>query len=364
VSKEQIVDAVRYCMDKLGHVPSRNELRKMAMVSPKQIRWHFGTYTQMLRACGLERHGGGVKLDMEALLRDWAGLVRDLKKLPSLTDYEQFSKYSTSPLLYRFGTWAKVPLGMKQYIEESGKAVEMQDVLEVIEAQMGDVRPGRTLRPRRIRNSESGGPQRSEFKQGLGGGTSQGPDDGLAEGPSDEFAAGQDNELAAGHDDGIVKSDHELAGADLPERTTLKRGAYGSLMRYGPMVCAPTNEQGVLFLFGAMAEKLGFAMLKVGTAFPDCQVFRVVDGDRLELIDVEIEFESRNFLKHMHDVTKCRLIVCWRHNWPECPLPVIELRQYCGKPLKHKGMEEAEEIGDRETRSLPRIETDRTESEN
>ncbi len=327
MSKEQIVDAVRYCMERLGHVPSRNELRKMAMVSPKQIRWHFGTYTQMLRACGLERHGGGVKLDMEALLRDWAGLVRDLRKLPSLTDYEQFSKYSTSPLLYRFGVWAKVPMGMKQYIEESGKAEDMKDVLEVIEAQMGDVRPGRTLRPWRALPNDSNGAKRPE--------SGAGPDREFAQGPDDGFSAGQDDEVAG--------PDYESAGDELPEKTVLKRGVYGSLMRFGPMICAPTNEQGVLFLFGAMAEKLGFAMLRVGTAFPDCQVFRVVDGDRLELIDVEIEFESRNFLKHMHDVTKCRLIVCWRHNWPECPLPVIELRQYCEKSLKRGGKGEAEE---------------------
>jgi hypothetical protein len=29
----------------------------------------------------------------------------------------------------------------------------------------------------------------------------------------------------------------------------------------------------------------------------------------------------------MHDPSKCDLIVCWRHNWPECPLEVLELRK-------------------------------------
>jgi hypothetical protein len=357
VSKEQIVDAVRYCMERLGHVPSRNELRKMAMVSPKQIRWHFGTYTEMLRTCGLQRHGGGVKLEMEALLRDWAGMVRDLRRLPSLTDYEQFSKYSTSPLLYRFGVWAKVPMGMKQYIEESGRAAEMQDVLEVIEAQMGDVRPGKTLRPRGLRRNEASGRQRAKFEQGPGNGVSQGlgeeflqeqghevsqgQDDGISQGPDHKLAVGQDHEL--------LGPDHESAG--FQEKTRLKRGVYGSLMRYGPMVCAPTNEQGVLFLFGAMAERLGFALLKVGTAFPDCQVFRVVDGERLELIDAEIEYESRNFLKHQHDIERCAMIVCWRHNWPECPLPVIELSSVV-KQISPRRRGDAEEIRDRESQEF------------
>jgi len=39
--------------------------------------------------------------------------------------------------------------------------------------------------------------------------------------------------------------------------------------------------------------------------------------------------ESRNFLEHGHSVEGCDTIVCWRHNWPECPahLEVVELSQ-------------------------------------
>jgi hypothetical protein len=42
---------------------------------------------------------------------------------------------------------------------------------------------------------------------------------------------------------------------------------------------------------------------------------------------VEIEFQSRNFLLHHHDAKVCDVIVCWEHNWPECPeeIEVVEL---------------------------------------
>lgn len=103
------------------------------------------------------------------------------------------------------------------------------------------------------------------------------------------------------------------------------REVFGKLMRPGPMICAPTNEQGVLFLFGAMAEELGFAVLKLRTEYPDCLAFRQVSEDRIELVRIEFEFESKNFLKHMHEASKCDVIVCWRHNWEECELEVIEL---------------------------------------
>lgn len=297
MTKQQIMETVRECMEKLGHVPSHRELTRMSMVSRKQIRWHFGTYTRLMRECKLQKSGGGMKVEMDDLVLDWAGMVRDLKKLPSLTEYEHFSKYSVSPLINRFGVWAQAPYGIKQYIEEQGRAEEMKDVLEVIALQGKQVRPGKTLRtlrqgPEDMARAETSVPE-------------DGPDDAISRGPHDGASAANDEAVADG-------------------------GMYGSLMRVGPMVCAPTNEQGVLFLFGAMAEKLGFAILKVGTAFPDCEAFRVVHGDKQKLLKAELEYESRNFLKHLHDVKKCDLIICWRHNWPECPLPVIELSALVG----------------------------------
>jgi hypothetical protein len=35
--------------------------------------------------------------------------------------------------------------------------------------------------------------------------------------------------------------------------------------------------------------------------------------------------------KHGHDPKKCDVIVCWVHNWPECPLEVIELSKEIAK---------------------------------
>ena len=102
---------------------------------------------------------------------------------------------------------------------------------------------------------------------------------------------------------------------------------YGPLIGAGPLVCGPTNEQGVIFLFGAKAEELGFLVLRMQTGFPDCEAWRVVGKDRLQRVRIEIEYESRNFLRHMHDPNGCDLIVCWEHNWPECPLEVVELKK-------------------------------------
>lgn len=41
---------------------------------------------------------------------------------------------------------------------------------------------------------------------------------------------------------------------------------------------------------------------------------------------IEVEYRSRSFRKHRHDAARCDLVVCWEHDWPQCPLKVLELK--------------------------------------
>jgi hypothetical protein len=81
-------------------------------------------------------------------------------------------------------------------------------------------------------------------------------------------------------------------------------------------------------------------------------------------VKIEFELESRNFLRHMHDPAKCDIIVCWEHNWPECPLEVIELK----KMVRQKQIFTTEtrrhgEEPELKSKSLPLIDTDDTDEE-
>ena len=100
---------------------------------------------------------------------------------------------------------------------------------------------------------------------------------------------------------------------------------YGAPMMSSPLAFAPINEMAVVFLFGAVARQLGFVVTRLQPEFPDCEALRWVDRDRWQLKRIEFEYESRNFMLHAHDVQGCDIIVCWKHNWPECPLEVVEL---------------------------------------
>ena len=123
----------------------------------------------------------------------------------------------------------------------------------------------------------------------------------------------------------------------------MDRAVYGDPLLIPGMAHAPTNEAGVLFAFGVMAGRLGFAVKRWQVAFPDCVAVREMAKGQWQDQNVEVEFESKNFLRHGHDPKKCDVIVCWIHNWPECPewIEVVELRKEIAKIAEAKFTTEA-----------------------
>jgi hypothetical protein len=122
----------------------------------------------------------------------------------------------------------------------------------------------------------------------------------------------------------------DLAASTKPRRRATpsypRTGArlYGKPLNFGNLTFEPTNEQGVVFLFGMVSKTLGFDSIEyLGTDFPDCEGKRRVRGGQ-QHVRIEFEFKSRNYDHPPHG---CDMIVCWEHNWKECPLEVLELKK-------------------------------------
>ena len=66
----------------------------------------------------------------------------------------------------------------------------------------------------------------------------------------------------------------------------------------------------------------------IKTGFPDCVGKRLIDKNKnlWEPVFIEFEYKSKNLLAHGHDASKCDVIVCWIHDWADCPIEVIELK--------------------------------------
>jgi len=265
MTRQEIRQTLIASARELKHIPSLEEFTKMSPVSHRQIVKHYGGYIAALRDTGLELKstiGRGHGVPMEKLFTDWAGIVRKLKRLPSINEYHMLSRYSPAPLMRRFGTWLNVPHGLKKFAETQGLAKKWKRELALAQG---------TPAPKANRATPE------------------------------------------------IHHHWPVAMFDRP--------LYGSPMWSWPMAYAPVNELGVIFLFGALSWQLGFVVHRLQPGFPDCEAMRRVADDKCQLAKIEFEIESRNFLKHRHDPKKCDLIVCWKHNWPQCPLEVLELRK-------------------------------------
>ncbi|HLY93160.1 MAG TPA: hypothetical protein VKQ89_07890, partial [Candidatus Angelobacter sp.] len=195
-------------------------------------------------------------------------VARKLGKVPSISEYGKHAKYSHAPLTNYFGGWRHVPAGLLQHGRAQQMEQEWPDVMQLLSWY---VQPG------------PGG-------------------------------AGARKQLPP--------------GPALPKpRITPDEPIYGRPLFDVPLAMAPTSENAVIFLFGAMARDLGFLMVRLQPGFPDGEGFREVEPGRWQLKRIEFEQESRNYVAHGHPVGKAHILVCWKHNWPECPLEVIELRK-------------------------------------
>jgi hypothetical protein len=78
---------------------------------------------------------------------------------------------------------------------------------------------------------------------------------------------------------------------------------------------------------GCSPENSAYLVEPVQTGIPDCEAMRQITAERWQRVRIEFEFESRNFRDHGHPSTGCDVVVCWRHNWAECPenIDVVEL---------------------------------------
>lgn len=265
MTKEEVIAAINTCTAKLGRAPSSTELKRFANLTKYEIRKTFGTHAKALDACGLEAHGPGYEVKAKTLFLEWASVVRGMGKVPTMEEYEKRSRFSVRPLIRHAGSWTRVPLLMMEMAKKEGIEGEFKDVLDVIATH---------YQLSTARNKTSG----------------------------------------------------PMKNTSLRPKIMVGQPMYGEPLLESPMTCAPINEMGVVFLFGGVARQLGFAVNRIQTGYPDCEALRQVERDRWQRVRIEFEFESRNFLTHVHPAAECDLIVCWSHNWVDCPLEVLELK--------------------------------------
>ena len=141
----------------------------------------------------------------------------------------------------------------------------------------------------------------------------------------DEFAKQQGGKRPEQLGDSPTNSQTQLSRSiALADRSASRE--FGEFINFRGMLHAPVNEQGVVFLFGMLAHKLGFIVEGIYQGFPDCEAKRRGKKGNFRRVTIEFEFRSSGYRKdHVPKQQWCDLIICWEHDWKDCPIEVLEL---------------------------------------
>jgi hypothetical protein len=373
-ASEEILAAIRRAAAELGRAPSRGELRRITGVSHYRVLAEFATLREAVRAAGLEPNPKGEKISTEDLLADWKRVAEKLGRRPSRAEYVREGRYSAGAFVGRFGSWSRISTakdakGAKQkpVSRELTRRTRINQEPEKANhtglqrgTRSGDRKAGAS---RILSGAELHSHRRNEGSQNSGESVVRNFDRvSLAAVPAPlvgmrrvtesvaqmvvntlmgngywRLAIGQKQNRGfnhEGHEGTQRERGTELETCDfLASRGVMKdRPVMGEPFDRSPMTNAPVNELGVMVLFGMVAAGLGLQVESVQGKFPDCIARRQVAPGKWQYLRIEFEYESKNFKLHGHDPKGCDVIVCWKHNWKECPaeIEVVELSRLLG----------------------------------
>lgn len=269
LTREDLIDAAREAAEEVDGPMSRADFERVTGISQYHIYKLFpdGGWTEVLSGAGLDPHPRyNPGLDDLQLLEAYHSVVQRLGDIPSWHRFNAEADISADVVRKRFGGLQGILKRYREWLEENHPD---STAFELVQA--------------RSRHEVPPPPA----------------------------------------------SDVDLSDGDLTEWSKSSGVEYGGPIDFRGLRHAPINEQGVVYLFGMVSYELGYIVEAIHSSFPDCEAKRCIDQrrNRWQRVRIEFEYRSRNFRDHGHDPEQCDLIVCWEHDWPECPLEVIELRR-------------------------------------
>jgi len=213
--KKQIKTSIAEIARQLGRAPSLLEFVARSGISKYSVSRFFPRWNDAIRATGLEPNRLKVRPEDSELLKDWGQTVRKRRAIPTKYAYRRKGKCDPRTLEERFGGWTSVPRAFCKFAK--GKRA-WADVVELLPAPVT-----RTL--------------------------------------LSKAACSQTNE-------GSLSS---IPPKPLQHLRLKGRATYGNPTNFLGLRHEPVNEQGVVLLFGMLANDLGYRIEAVQKGFPDCE---------------------------------------------------------------------------------------------
>lgn len=303
-TKEKILEALREVASKRGPTFKATEFEKLTGIDYHAVSRAFGSWHDAMISAGLEPITNRRSITRQDLIAQAKILAGELEKRTlTITDWKRKGICDDGVIRRRFGSWtnflkeAGLQVGNPQNISNDELLSEMRRVHNVLAKKVSpndmDFQ-GRFSSSTYIRRWGSWQNAWSCYLDSPYSSTERSPE---ASEDAESFSQ------TSGH-------------------------RFGEIINISGLLHAPVNELGVIYLFALASKKLGFTLEAIQADFPDAIGKRKLPGQGYwESVRIEFEYQSISFKKHGHYTKGCDLIVCWEHNWKECPLPVLELRK-------------------------------------
>jgi hypothetical protein len=265
IDRNQIIKELqRVANEKKSDRVTRSEFSAKTGISQWQIYQMFEGWREACQLAGLEPNQQNVPIGDDDLFGEMSRVFLNYGTICTRTKFGKISKYSAETYKKHFGQWQEVLFAFRKWLEQKNEDFPFINLLPL------------DANRRANTSQESKGQIASEIRHWQSIGATK----------------------------------------------------YGSFLNFRGLQHAPLNEQGVVFLFGMTCSDLGFVVETIRAEYPDCEAKRLTDEkrDRWEKVRVEFEYRSSSFKDHGHKPELCDVIVCWEHDWPDCPLEVVELK--------------------------------------
>ena len=329
MAKHDIIEAIKNLAEKKGrNWLTHSEFFIESGISQHQFSNHFARWNDAVVQAGLRPLGKTGRPDRpkgmtkEHLIKSVLQIAEELgRKAISETEFTKKTGISYRPIHRLFGSW-------EQFVTEAGLSVHPAHNKKI---------PDEALYNEFYRLRDEIGHFPSYQELAVNAKYSR----GTFENRFGTFSQFKINAIQFGIRAGLVEPDvgqyeleqHPRAPRDaaVSYEALSDRPVLGDRIDFRGLLHAPVNELGVVYLFGMLCEELGFVVESVQAGFPDCEAKRRLANNHWQRVHIEFEFKSANFLAHGHDLSKCDLIVCWKHDWRDCPIEVISLKDFVEK---------------------------------
>jgi len=113
---------------------------------------------------------------------------------------------------------------------------------------------------------------------------------------------------------------------DLTPEIAPEKRLRGERLHFRGLQFPPSDRNGVIFLFGMVAVELGFFLETAGenAGFTGFRTHRL-DQTEWSPVRLRFIFQSDELIGKEAELNDFTHVVCWEHNWSQCPLPVLGL---------------------------------------